>query len=166
MSKQKQYDKLEKALEQKYKINRENEAVLSKEDFKDGKLSVFGYNHLKQQCDYIPYSADIEIKIPKECEAGFKYTLESMGANELSRIKKDRRDTQITSLSLLFTGILFVALGNILEVFRGNFFQNIIVIISWVFVWAAVEKWFFDRRDLKEKRKSLLQILSAKITTQ
>ncbi|MCL2477520.1 hypothetical protein [Candidatus Bathycorpusculum sp.] len=166
MSKRKQYDKLEKTLEQKYKSHRENEVVLSNEDFKNGKLTVFGYNHLKQQCDYIPYSEDIEIKIPKECESGFKDTLESMGANELSRIKKDRRDTKIAALVLLFTGILFVVLGNILEFFRGNFFQNIVVIVSWVFVWAAVEKWFFDRRALKEKRKSLLQILSAKITVQ
>ena len=166
MNKQKQYDDLEKALEQKYKTNRENEVVLSKEDFKDGKLTVFGYNHLKQQCDYIPYSEDIEIKIPREYGAGFKYVLEYMGANELSRIKKDRRETKLTALGLLFTGILLVMLGNILEVFRGNFFQSIIVIVSWVFVWAAVEKWFFDRKDLKEKRKSLLQILSAKITMQ
>jgi hypothetical protein len=88
MSKRKQYNALEKALEQKYRAKRENEAVLSHEDFKDGKLTVFGYNHLKQQCDYIPYSEDIEIKIPKEYESGFRDTLESMGASELSRIKK------------------------------------------------------------------------------
>ncbi|MDR0492251.1 MAG: hypothetical protein LBH74_01230 [Nitrososphaerota archaeon] len=166
MSKRKQYNALEKVLEQKYRAKRENEAVLSHEDFKDGKLTVFGYNHLKQQCDYIPYSEDIEIKIPKEYEADFRDTLESMGANELFRIKKDRRYTKITALVLLFAGILFVILGNILEFFQSNTFQNIVVIVSWVFVWAAVEKWFFDRGDLKEKRMSLLQILSAKITAQ
>jgi hypothetical protein len=166
VNKRKQYDELEKALEQKYKTNRENEAVLSKADFKDGKLTVFGYNHLRQQCGYIPFSEDIEIKIPKDCEADFKCTLESMGANELSRIKKDLRETKITALMLLFAGILFVILGNILELFRGNSFQSIIVIASWVFVWASVEKWFFDRKDLKEKKMSLLQILLAKITVQ
>jgi len=166
VSKRKQYNELEKVLEQKYKTCRENEAVLSKDDFKDGKLTVFGYYHLKQQCDYISYREDIEIKIPKEFEAGFKDTLQSMGATELSRIRKDRRDTKITALMLLFTGILFVILGNVLEFFQGNAFQNVVVIISWVFVWAAVEKWFFDRRALKEKRQSLLQILSAKITSQ
>jgi len=165
MSKRKQYNKLEKALEQKYKAKRENEAVLSKEDFKDGKLTVFGYNHLKQQCDYIPFSEDIEIKIPKEYEAGFRSTLESMGAAELFRIRKDRRETKMVALVLLFTGILFIIFGNILEVFQGPF-QSIVVIVSWVFVWASVEKGFFDRRDLAEKRISLLQILSAKITAQ
>jgi hypothetical protein len=166
MSKRKQYDEIEKVLEQKYKTKRENEAILSKDDFKDGKLSVVGYNHLKQQCDYIPYSEDIEIKIPKEYETNFKVTLESMGAVELSRIKKDRRDTRITALMLLFVGILFIIFGNVLELFQGKYFQSIVVIISWVFIWAAVEKWFFDRRALKEKRLSLLQILSAKITAQ
>jgi len=124
MSKRKQYNKLEKALEQKYKAKRENEAVLSKEDFKNGKLTVFGYNHLKQQCDYIPYSENIEIKIPKEYETCFKSTLESMGASELSRIRKDRRENKIVSLMLLFTGILFVMLGNVLEIFQGSFFSK------------------------------------------
>jgi hypothetical protein len=127
---------------------------------------VFGYNHLKQQCDYIPFSEDIEIKIPKEFEATFKVTLEIMGANELSRIRKDRREAKIMALGLLFVGILFVMLGNVLEFFRGNSFQSVVVIVSWVFVWAAVEKWFFDRGHLTEKRLSLLQILSAKITAQ
>ena len=164
MSKRKQYDELEKVLEQKYKVKRKNEAVLGKEDFKDGRLSVFGYTHLKQQCDYIAYSEDIEIKIPKEYEVVFRVTLENMGAVELSRIRKDLRDTRITALLLLFAGVLFVIFGNVLEFLRGGFFQSVVVIVSWVFVWAAVEKWFFDRRALKEKRLSLLQILSAKIT--
>ncbi|MCL2676172.1 MAG: hypothetical protein FWE84_06320 [Firmicutes bacterium] len=163
MSKHKQYREIEKNLEQKFRANRENEAVLDGGDFKDGKLSVWGYTRLKQQCDYIPFSEEIEIKIPKEHEEGFRDTLESMGAAELSRIKKDRRDAMLKALVLLLGGVLFFALGNIFDLLKTGIIQNIIIIASWVFVWGAVEAWFFDRKDLHEKRLSLLQILSAKI---
>jgi len=166
MSKLKQYRDIEKALEQKYKDISENEATLDADDFKDGKLTVCGYDRLKKQCDYIPFSEEIEIKIPKRYEKGFKNTLEQMAANELFRIKKDRHEARIAAIALLFGGIATFLLGSLLE-FRGNqIFEYIAIIVSWVFIWAAVEKWFFDRKDLREKRKSLLQILTAKVTPQ
>ena len=164
--KSRRYRDLEKSLSKKYKARRENEAVLTADDFQNGKLTVSGYERLKQQCDYISYREDIEIKIPKSCESGFKETLEGMGAAELSRIRKDRRDAKILSAVLLLAGIGFLLLGNFIEFFSGGIFQSIVVIVSWVFVWAAVEKWFFDRRRLTDKRLSLLQILLAKITAQ
>ena len=164
--KRNKYRAIEKALTQKQKAKRENEAVLNNEDFKNGKLTAQGYEHLKQQCDYIPYREDIEIKIPKECETGFKDSLEPMAAVELSRIKKDRRDAQIASAILLLVGIGFVLLGNFIEFHKVRIFETVVIIASWVFVWAAVEKWFFDRRRLTDKKFSLLQILSAKVTAQ
>lgn len=170
MSERQQYNELEKNLIQKLNSNQKNnEAVLRSDDFNDGQLSVSGYDHLKQLCDYIPYSEKIEIKIPKEYEAGFKDTLDYMGAIELSNIKKDRRATRLTALLLLLGGIWCFIIGSILEhreLLMGIIFGNITIIISWVFVWAAVEKWFFDTKELRQKRKSLLQILSAKITAQ
>jgi len=163
--KHEKYRDLEKALMQKHKANRENEAVLTKEDFKGGKLTVAGYESLKQQCDYISYREDIVIKIPQENEAGFKATLESMGAVELRQMRKDRLDAKLMSAILLLVGIGLILLGNFVEFHRVPIFENIVIIASWVFVWAAVEKWFFDRRRLTDKRFSLLQILSAKVTT-
>jgi len=165
MTKNKQYREIEKALEQKYKGVSENEASLNADDFKDGKLTVCGYDRLKNQCDYIPYSEEIIINIPSEFESGFKDSLDFLAANELSRIRKDRREARITSLLLLLSGVLFFALGFIFERFQRELFWNIVIIISWVFIWAAAEKWFFDRKDLREK-KSLLQILTAKISPQ
>jgi len=162
----KKYREIEKALEQRYKDVSENEASLNADDFKDGKLTVCGYERLKSQCDYIPYSEEIVINIPSELEHSFKDSLEFLAANELSRIKKDRREARITSLVLLLGGILFFAFGIIFEYFQRELFWNIVIIVSWVFIWAAAEKWFFDRKDLREKRKSLLQILTAKISPQ
>jgi len=166
MSKQRQYRELEKRLEQKYKEVKENEVSLAADYFKDGKLTIYGYDSLKHQCDYIPYSEEIIIKIPNGFEKNFKDSLEFMAANELFRIKKDRSEARITSLLLLLSGILFLALGFIFEHQQRELFWNIVIIVSWVFIWAATEKWFFDRKDLREKRKSILQILTAKIISQ
>ncbi|MCL2212626.1 MAG: hypothetical protein FWB93_02180 [Oscillospiraceae bacterium] len=164
MKKSKQYRKLEKELSQKYKNVKENEVTLEKDDFKDGKLTVFGYDRLKNQCDYIPYSETIELAVPQAFEANFRASLEFMIANELSRIRKDRREARRTSLILLLGGIFCFVLAIAFEFRDILLAENLVVIASWVFVWASVEKWFFDRKELQEKRKSLLQILSARIS--
>jgi len=163
MNKFKRYRELEKSLEQKYKGGNGNEASLNADDFKDGKLTVYGYDRLKQQCDYIPFSEEIEIKVPTGYGDGFKVALEQLAANELQRIRKDKREARITAAGLLLAGMLCFLLGHLLDLFSGDLFQNIVVIASWVFVWGAVEKWFFEGKDLHVRRMSLLQILTAKV---
>ena len=159
-----QYEKIEKALQQKYKNKKENEVSLEKADFKDGKLSVSGYTRLKQHCDHIGYEGDIEIKVPIEYAEGFIDTLECLVANELSCIKKEIRNNRRTALGLLAIGVLWYLL-------RYNFvntvvFNEITLVATWVFVWSAVEKWFFDQYQLTNRRHRLLQLLLAKITGQ
>ena len=157
-----QYRKMEKALEQKYKGSRDNKAALDKTDFINGILSVSGYTWLKQQCEYMSYGNDIEIEVPKEYAEGFKNRLECLVANELSYIKKDRRNIQITASILLAIGILWYFV-------RYYFAHTIVVheitlVATWVFVWAAVEKLFFDQNTLANRRHRLLQLLLSKIT--
>jgi len=136
---------------------------LGDDDFKDGKLTVAGYDNLKNQCDYIDYLEEIVIKIPPDKKDTFKDSLEFLAANELSKIKKDRIEARAASLILLGGGVLFFLLGNLLEFMRRELFFNIVLIACWVFIWAAIEKWFFDRKDLRERRKSILQILAGRI---
>jgi len=164
MAIEKRYRELEKALKEKYKNIRENEVTLDGDDFKKGKLTIEGYERLKNQCDYIPYSEEIEIIVPCEHEKGFRESLEFMAVHELSRIRQDRRDARVAAMVLMLGGIVTFLFGVLLEHAGRGLFEYIFVIASWVFVWAAVEKWFFDRKELHEKRRSLLQILSAKIT--
>lgn len=160
----KDFKQLEKAITKQYGENRDNVVCLDNEDFKDGKLSYLGYYRLKQQCEYASIKEDIELIVPKRQEKVFKETLERIGANELSRIKQDISEARTAAAVLMFLGLIFIALGNFVEFFKGNLIKEIIIIASWVFVWAAVEKWFFDRRDLQKKKINILHILSAKIT--
>lgn len=160
MGRFREYIEIEKKLEKKYSKQKENEVRLSAEDFKDGKLSSEGFFRLKQQCEYIPYSDDIEIIIPLKHAEGFRNKLEYMAAAELSKIKKDKKYATILSFILLLVGAFWYSVSYLFPVDLG---REISVIITWVFIWAGVEKWFFERHQLREKRFNLLQILSAKV---
>jgi len=166
-SRNKQYRTLEKSLERKYKSRRENEIALTAEDFQDGKLTAMGYLRLKQQCDYIDESFDVEIKLPCDCKEyaeNLKETLGFLGMRELAQVKRERRKNSMAALILLFGGILCFGLSYGVSLLDIIIVKDIIIIASWVFVWGAVEKQFFGSKDLRDKRLKILQTLSAKIT--
>lgn len=167
LDKRQQYRELERSLEQRFRKEKENEVSLDREDFKDGKLTYFGFSRLKQQCEHISIREEIEITAPEEYADGLRDTLERMGAAELSLLKKERSATAAKSLALFLGGVFFIMMGFLFETWDvPGIFRQIIAIASWVFVWAAVEKFFFDRTRLQAGRLRLLQILSARITAQ
>ena len=153
---------LERRLAKIIKEKHENEIVLSNSDFKDGKLSFAGYYRLKQECEYIDHSENIEIIIPKKYVDDFKKNLESMMANEALHIKKDIREIHFKSILFLLIGVLWFAFGNIFTVL--TYVKEITIVATWVFVWSAVEMLFFDSNRLKKRKYNLLHVLSAKIT--
>ena len=162
MRKRREYLALEKQLLNKRKETEENEILLENADFKDGKLSWTGYSRLKDECEYVDYAEYIEIKIPSDYIEGFNSCLEAMATNELSKIKKDKREARIKALILYLIGIVVLTIG--LLVIEHIVRQEFMLILSWVFIWAGSEKLFFDRKDLQNRRYNLLHILSAKVT--
>jgi len=160
MSKKRQFRRLEKQLINKHD-KRDNEVILENEDFRDGKLSWSGYKRLKDECEYVDYAEDIEIKVPDCYVDGFMGCLESMATSELSHIKKDKRDARIAALVFLLIGVAVLVLSFVGErIIR----QEILYIVSWVFIWAAADKMFFDRKQLQNNRYNILHILSAQVT--
>jgi len=160
----KEFKGIEKNLFQKNKDKRENEIVLSNADFKDGKLSMWGYTKLKDECEYIDYHEDVEIIVPKEYVGGFRDTLEGMAANELAHIKKEKRETQIRALIFLIIGMALFAIGQFVHYVTVAY--ELTTIITWVFIWTAVEKFFFDHGKLQERRSNILQILAGEVIPQ
>jgi len=160
----KKYIELEKRLEVKFKNVRENELVLTKDDFKDGKLLAGSFERIKNECYYIPYEDEVEIKMPQKFLGGFCGSFELMSHRELSKLWALRREAWITALILILAGIgLLIPMYFLYEV-RGAFIiPELLLIASWVFVWAAVQKVFFDRWRLREQRFTLLQLLDAKV---
>jgi hypothetical protein len=158
MSRMNRFREIERSLEQRT-MDGGSTVLLENDDFRDGKLTAYGYERLKRECLYIGYGTDIEIVVPRENEACFRGSLENMAAVELSRIKKDRYGNMIKALLFLIIGAALFLLG---AAFRETtMFREITIVATWVFLWTAFEKLFFDRDDLRDRRLSLLHILSA-----
>jgi len=160
----KKYLELEKQMEHKYRKVRENEVVLTEHDFKDGKLKPASFTRLKDESWYIPYEERIEIKLPESQKENFKESLELYSMREIYKVKADRREARIHAIILFFAGLAILAVGAVINIWvEVPVLSELVMIIAWVFVWAATDKWFFDRRDLREQRFTLLQLMSAKI---
>ncbi|MDR0778625.1 MAG: hypothetical protein LBE48_04230 [Methanomassiliicoccaceae archaeon] len=162
MSKIKRFKEIEKELEQRAESTIDNVIALETEDFKDGKLTLSGYDRLKHECEFIGYKEDIEIIVPKENGTDFKGSLEGMVAIELSRLKIKRQSIKRQALMCMAAGVIWFLIGAFFR--EETLIKDITIIAAWVFVWTAVGKWFFDLSDLSDKRMSLLHILTGRIT--
>jgi len=167
----KQYVNIEKSLEQKFSTTLENELELNMADFKEGKLRQSSFMRLKEECWYIPYGEEVVIKLGegcKECKSALTDSMEFFASRELSKIKKDRREARFYALVFFLVGVaLLGALSLTLffsEAFREtHFVPELITIISWTFVWAAVTIFFIDFKKSRDQRFTLLQLLSARV---
>ena len=153
---------IEKKLSEKIKDECESKIVLCDSDFHKGKLSFAGYNRLKQECEYINNLEYIEIIVPKEFSGDFMKTLENMVAKEVLRIKKDMRGIYINSVVFLLIGVFWFTVGNVFEM--PIVIKEIMIIATWVFVWTAFDKWFFEGNTLIKRKSNLYQLLLAKVT--
>lgn len=165
MSRRKDFKELEKLLDKKIEKINTTEIVLKDNDFNDGRLTKSGYISLKNQASYISVTDEIELFIPRKYEVKFNNSLSYFAAVELFKIKNDLRRVRIVSILLLLIGVLLLISPNVFEIFQTNIFNDVIIIISWVFIWTAVEKTFFDRHDLKKNKIKILHIMSAKVIT-
>ena len=165
MTRNQELKKIENNLYRKFINIDKNEVILRENDFDNNKLTKSGYISLKQQSDYISVNEEIEIKIPEKYLSGFTDQLEYVTTKELIRIKKDMKEVNISALIFFLVGLLLLVLPAIFDVFKTEIINDIIVIVSWVFTWASVEKKFFEMHRLKNRRQNLLHIISSEIKT-
>jgi len=161
----KQYLELERSLSNKCgKMIRHNELVLTSNDFEEGKLSSTSFVKLKDECWYIPYADEVVIKAPKGYGQGLMDSLEQYGYRELNKIKTERNENRIHALVIFLVGLAVLGIAFGIEyLYNIPILMEFFIIISWIFIWAAVHKLFFDNRSLKDMRFTILQLLSAKI---
>ena len=162
MSLRKQYRELEKVMLKRHATTAPNVIKLDKDDFKDGKLSVRGFVHLKEDIDYIPYADVVEIVVAKQYESGLKESIDQMAMHELARSKKDRRKTEIIVGLCVLVGAVCLALWQF--AFQNvQFLGQVTLIAGWLFFWTAIDKLFFERPGQRDLRWNLLQLMSATI---
>ncbi|MCL2847727.1 MAG: hypothetical protein FWE13_03135 [Firmicutes bacterium] len=163
-----QYIELEKRLEQQHRPLRENQLELTASDFKGGELKPSAFARLKEECWYIPYEEQVEIKLPATNIERFKECLDFLASRELSKLKKDRKEAFIHALVFFFVGIAILGVLSLCLLFweafaETTFLPELLTIISWAFVWASVTILFIDWKKRRDQRFTLLQLLSATI---
>ncbi|MCL2880132.1 MAG: hypothetical protein FWF29_07800 [Treponema sp.] len=110
-------------------------------------------------------------KVTIEIEYGGKIPDDPLLPEKL--IKKELKTTILVSSkqnrSILIGSLLLALAGIGILAFIGKFpslnhlyaFNELFVVVSWVFIWRFVEMFFFDRTKLRFRRMKLLQIFSA-----
>lgn len=77
--------------------------------------------------------------------------------------RKLKRNAQI-SFILLLIGILFLGFLVLETALLDNYIISIILeIASWVFIWEAVDKFFFERTEIREKRHQFARLYYSQV---
>lgn len=178
---QKKYDEIEKRL--KSKIKKEEEVdddirtirvVLSSELEMYSKFSVISKqkinneitNYITEQAKYIPLSYDLRISIKllgndsglsnvKKLEQMFKKNI----MNSLISYTRDLKRNSKLIISMGFFGLIAMGLSILFsELFYVFAIRELLVIVCWVFIWRAVESYFFARKRIKTQKLKLTQL--------
>jgi len=84
-------------------------------------------------------------------------------ARKLVKNKAERKRQLILSLVCFLAGVLLLALGSIFNPERIAVLYEIVLVISWVFVWTAVEMFFFERQKSQFKKYRIIALADAEI---
>lgn len=95
---------------------------------------------------------------------------------KFSETKKQKSDVVKKSWNLLLAGIFFVIVYILMSYFSKNsdnmsrnaslwlsIFSEVIDIVYWVFIWEAVDKFFFEQREVQRQLLRLTQLATADI---
>ena len=107
----------------------------------------------------LKFFSDVNIK-EHELFSAIKNKFKGEFENYQRKLKK----TALFSLVVLILGILFLGLFILEEMFFQTPILSIILeIVSWVFIWEAVDAFFLQRSSLKEKRLQMARIYDAEM---
>lgn len=163
MRKKQEFREIERHLKLKYRNIRENEIIVRDTHFEEGRITKIGYLSLKQQADYIPIYDVIMIKVPKNHESDFKASLEYVAAKELIRIKKDILSTSILGFIFFSLGVALLIIKEVTGLSSEKIINEILLIISWIFIWSSAEKVIFEIRKFRNDRLNIFHLLGANI---
>lgn len=165
----------------KYKTDKDGRAVIDigAENYEDifSYYSLDGVSVLDDECakfvesraDLISMSEDLTLRFHVQ-EASDKkrreidYAVRENYLKELDKISKELKEKSLLSLiMLLFGGAFFVLyyFSHVLNFHIG--IQFLTEIISWVFIWEAVNSFFLQRQNLKAERLKQYRLIYSKI---
>jgi hypothetical protein len=83
-------------------------------------------------------------------------------ADKISAINKQTVKFNRHSIILAFIGMFLIGISQVMQIMgRRHSLTEFIVVMSWVFMWKAVEIFFFDKMKIIKKRTNLTRIYNA-----
>lgn len=156
----------------------ENYIVNIKVEHQNQILSSFNYDNKdtlnSDFCDYLwknakmmpPYD-DLQINIYSNEEINEQEVIKATKTHysrEYIEAKQSLSKTNFVALTSLLLGIFSLALLLIFySVFNNFYVTTLIEIMAWVFVWEAVDKFFYGRTNIKRNCVLIQKIYSAEI---
>ena len=152
---------LKKKLIKNYISSDCNSIGLSESDFHDDKLTSDGYEKLRKCLDHSSAWNAIELTIPLKYKESLPQDIETYISPEIVHLAKEKRRIIKTAILLLLIGsLIFIPL----TLWEGRlFFSEMAVVIFWVFVWGATDRFFIQLPGLKRAEYKLLLLADAEI---
>jgi hypothetical protein len=137
-------------------------------NYRDKQISHEILEYLEDQIKYVPVYSQIKISIETENdESTMIENVRSAVRNHLrvGIIEKQIEMTQNLKefIVLLVLGVASFGIKAILNKYISNVSVNeILLIVAWVFIWRAVETFYFERRRIRKDKLKLIQLFMAK----
>lgn len=138
-------------------------------------LSKNIYSYVEGVAKYVKVSSEISVDFilereDKPLEERIKREFIANYRFDFDEEQEQNKHIKTISGFLMFVGILFLVGYSLLIYFNGSktslvmsVLSEVVSIVSWVFIWAAVEKYFFDRNEVRRESLRSAQLADAEI---
>lgn len=151
---------LEKELLKNSKLE-DNTIYLSVDEFNERGLTVDGYSMLKEQVTIAGIKDNIKIAVPVSKKDIFQKNIRRMATYELVEMKQKEKLSYQIAWILLLIGIITIILYNAIP--YEHIIYQVFVIISWVFAWSSIEKFFFELPSIRKEEIKLLVLVDSEV---
>ncbi len=149
---------LEKDLLKNYE-NKTDKIIINDKSFDEQGFTIEGFNRLKEEINYIELDCDFGIIVPEGKQEVFNKSLKHYISKELFYINKKNKQINNIVILLLIFGIAVMALYYFF--LKSFVLSDLLIIVSWVFIWSAIEKLFFEKPFLNRESLKLLLLLDS-----
>jgi hypothetical protein len=134
-----------------------------------GKISTEIMDYIKMETENIPKENSLIISIKTNENGNGKVKLidnliKRNIKEKIGKVNENIRRTNRNSFILAFIGMILIGITQIFQIFERRYSVNeFIIVMSWVFMWKAVETFFFERVKLIKEKAILLKIYFSEI---
>lgn len=167
MNDKNQNDKKQKTLNEPLpiKINLQNNTPVLHEFAcpEDKVLNPTLEQYIEKQIEHLKRKNVIKIEVAakEEIVPDFKAALNNTFGKKIDSIKKGIIKKRVLAFAMLLIGVFFLGIGFLLN--GQKFFYEIFLVASWVFLWRAVELFFFEIQLAVLSAYKYIKILKADI---